>query len=420
MRDCSPLHELPSWRLLYKHRERLSGSSLRALFVGDPDRAARFTAESEGLVLDYSKNRIDEEVLLALLALAEERGLGPATDAMFSGEHINSTEDRAVLHVALRSQPSDHIVVDGTDVVPLVRAELDHLAAFAEQVRSGAWRGHTGKRIRTVVNIGIGGSDLGPAMAYQALTPFRQPGLQVKFVSNVDGADLEEAVAGLDQAETLYVVVSKTFTTSETLTNARSARQILVDALGSEEAVNRHFVAVSTAEEEVRAFGIDSNNMFGFWDWVGGRYSVGSAVGLSLMIAIGPTNFQQMLDGFRSMDVHFRTAPYHENLPVLMAMIGIWNNNVLGAETQAVLPYSHHLARFPAYLQQLEMESNGKRIDLEGRVVEVQTSPIVWGEPGTNGQHAFFQLIHQGTSSCPATSSGSSGRARAPSSITPS
>lgn len=396
-----PLHELATWSEMETHRERLARSSLGALFASAPGRAARFTAEADGLVLDYSKNLLDEDALKALVDLAEARGLESATAAMFAGEPINSTEGRPALHVALRSPRNDRIFVDGTDVIPLVHAELDHMTAFAAQIRSGGWRGHTGKRIRTVVNIGIGGSDLGPAMAYQALAPFRHPDLEVRFVSNVDGAGLEDAVAGLDQAETLYVVVSKTFTTSETLTNARSARRILVDALGSEEAVIRHFVAVSTAEEEVRSFGIDSDNMFGFWDWVGGRYSVGSAVGLSLMIAIGPGNFRQMLDGFRSMDVHFRTAAYDENLPVLLALIGVWHNNVLGAETQAVLPYSHHLARFPAYLQQLEMESNGKRVDVEGRAVGVQTSAIVWGEPGTNGQHAFFQLIHQGTKLVP-------------------
>ena len=396
-----PLHEQPAWSALRRHGKRLMGSSLRALFADDPGRATRFTAETDGLVLDYSKNLLDREALQALIRVAEERALRSAIDAMFSGQHINSTEGRAALHVALRSHRDDHILVDGTDVVPLVHAELDLMAAFAERVRCGAWRGHTGKRIRTVVNIGIGGSDLGPAMAYQALSAFRHPELQVRFVSNVDGADLEDAVAGLDQAETLYVVVSKTFTTSETLTNARSARRILVDALWSDEAVARHFVAVSTAEEEVRAFGIDGDNTFGFWDWVGGRYSVDSAVGLSLMIAIGPAHFQQMLDGFRSMDVHFRSTPYCENLPVLLALIGIWHNNMFGAATQAVLPYSHHLARFPAYLQQLDMESNGKRVDRHGREVEVQTAPVVWGEPGTNGQHAFFQLIHQGTKLVP-------------------
>lgn len=396
-----PLHALPAWSALQRHRERLASSSLRALFTDGPGRATHFTAEADGLVLDYSKNLLDQEALLALLHVAEARELGSAIEAMFRGEHINTTEGRPAVHVALRSRRDDRILVDGTDVVPLVHDELKHMAAFADQVRCGGWRGHTGKRIRTVVNIGIGGSDLGPAMAYRALSAFRHPGLEVRFVSNVDGADLEDAIAGVDQAETLYVVVSKTFTTSETLTNARSARRILVDALGSEEAVGRHFVAVSTAEAEVRAFGIDGDNIFGFWDWVGGRYSVDSAVGLSLMIAIGAGNFQQMLDGFRSMDVHFRSTPYDQNMPVLMALIGIWHNNVLGAETQAILPYSHHLSRFPAYLQQLEMESNGKRVDLHGRPVEAQTAPIVWGEPGTNGQHAFFQLIHQGTKLVP-------------------
>lgn len=394
--DDRRLEELSEWQVLRKQHQRVRGISLRRLFA-DPRRGEAFTCEADGLVLDYSKNLLDAEALRSLVELAMGRGVQAGIRSMFSGLRINTTENRSVLHIALRSRPSDSLVVDGVDVVSLAHAELARTAAFAEQIRSGTWRGHTGRRIRNVVNIGIGGSDLGPAMAYQALRPFTDPELTVRFVSNVDGCDLAEAVADLDQAETLYVVVSKTFTTSETLANARSARRILVAALGGEEAVAQHFVAVSTAKHEVAAFGIAPQNVFSFWDWVGGRYSLGSAVGLSLMLAIGPTHFRAMLDGFRSMDEHFRTAPFERNLPVLMALIGIWYANMYGVEAHAVLPYSHHLARFPAYLQQLEMESNGKRVDRLGRPLQVQTGTIVWGEPGTNGQHSFYQLLHQGT-----------------------
>lgn len=399
--QSKPVHELPSWLALQRHHDRLARSSLRHLFAAHPDRAAEFTAEADGLILDYSKNILDADALRALVEVAQARELRAAIEAMCTGQPINSTEGRAVLHVALRSPQDARIIVNGVDVVSQVHHELERMTTFAEQIRSGTWRGYTGKRIRTVVNIGIGGSDLGPAMAYQALTPFKQPDIEVRFVSNVDGADLMDAVADLDQAETLYIVVSKTFTTSETLTNARTACRMLVKALGSDDAVPHHFVAVSTAAQEIEAFGVDQTYAFSLWDWVGGRYSLDSAVGLSLMIAIGPENFRHMLDGFRSMDEHFRKAAFHENLPVLMALIGIWHNNLSGAETHAVLPYSHHLARFPAYLQQLDMESNGKRVDTDGRAVLVQTAPIVWGEPGTNGQHAFFQLIHQGTKRVP-------------------
>jgi glucose-6-phosphate isomerase len=395
--DPRRIEELPEWEALHREHQRISALSLRQMFAEDPGRAEACTCEADGLVLDYSKNLLDARALQALVDLAEARGLREGIDAMFSGGCVNTTEARPALHGALRAPRIESIVVDGTDVVPLVQAELDRMSDFTEKVRSGLWRGHTGRRIRNVVNIGIGGSDLGPAMAYQALTPFAHPDLTVRFVSNLDGANLLEATADLDQAETLYVVVSKTFTTSETLTNARTARRLLVDALQDEAAVAKHFVAVSTAEHEVAAFGIGPENVFGFWDWVGGRYSIGSAVGLSLMIAIGPEHFRRMLEGFRSIDQHFRSAPFDRNLPVLMALIGIWYVNLFGADTHAILPYSHHLGRFPAYLQQLDMESNGKRVDVQGRPLHVDSGPVVWGEPGTNGQHAFYQLIHQGT-----------------------
>jgi glucose-6-phosphate isomerase len=391
----------PEWAALGQHRDRLARTTLRELFAADPGRADALSHEADGLLLDYSKNLLDADVVGALVDLAEAAGLRERIEAMFTGQRINATEGRAVLHVALRAARGTRIEVDGVDVVEPVHQVLDRMADFVERVRSGQWTGHTGRRIRNIVNIGIGGSDLGPAMATQALTAYGDPSLTFRFVSNVDGADIATAVRDLDQSETLYVVVSKTFTTLETLANARTARRLLLDALGDEAAVRSHFVAVSTNADEVRAFGIDTDNMFGFWDWVGGRYSLDSAVGLSLMLSIGPDNFRSMLDGFRAMDEHFRTAPLAQNLPVLMALIGIWHNNFHGAQTLAVLPYSQYLSRFPAYLQQLDMESNGKRVGLDGRPVHVDTAPIVWGEPGTNGQHAFYQLIHQGTKLVP-------------------
>ncbi|MBA8961522.1 glucose-6-phosphate isomerase [Rhodococcus percolatus] len=393
----TPVDQRPQWAALAKHRARLDGVSLRRLFTENPGRAAEFTLGVDGLLLDYSKNLVDAEVIGELVDLAYAAGVDRRIEAMFAGERINTTEDRAVAHVALRAARGERMVIDGGDVVPGVHQVLDDMAAFATRIRSGAWLGYTGKAIKNVVNIGIGGSDLGPVMAAEALSAYSDPELNVRFVSNVDGSDIVSAVRDLDQSETLYVVVSKTFTTVETLTNARTARRFLVDALGNEDAVRRHFVAVSTNAEQVRRFGIDSENMFGFWDWVGGRYSVESAVGLSLMIAIGPENFASMTDGFRAMDTHFREAPFARNMPVLLALIGLWYNNFHDAQTHAVLPYSKYLARFPAYLQQLDMESNGKSVDTEGRPVRVRTGPVVWGEPGTNGQHAFYQLLHQGT-----------------------
>jgi glucose-6-phosphate isomerase len=400
--DIPAVQTLPEWRALAEHRDRLANTSLRELFAADPERAARFSVEVDGLLLDYSKNLLDAGTLDALVDLARAAGVGTRIDEMFRGERINTTEDRAVLHVALRAPRGTRIEVDGEDVVEPVHEVLDRMADFASRVRSGEWTGHTGRPIRNVVNIGIGGSDLGPAMAHQALSAYADPELTMRFVSNVDGADIATAVRGLDQSETLYVVVSKTFTTIETLTNARTARRILLEELGDEAAVRSHFVAVSTNADEVRDFGIDTDNMFGFWDWVGGRYSFDSAVGLALMLGIGPDHFRAMLEGFRSMDQHFRTAPFDRNLPVLLALIGLWYGEFHQAQTQAVLPYSQYLARFPAYLQQLDMESNGKGVDLDGRPVGVQTAPIVWGEPGTNGQHAFYQLLHQGTKLVPA------------------
>jgi len=400
--STAPLTQLPEWERLEAHRDATRDVHLRDLFAQDPSRGERLAAETDGLYLDYSKQRVTDETLELLLALAEAGGVRERIDAMFAGERINVTEDRAVLHVALRAPRDASIVVDGTDVVPEVHAVLDRMAAFAEEVRSGGWKGSTGKPIRAVVNIGIGGSDLGPAMAYEALRPFSARELAFRFVSNVDGSDLAEATRDLDPEETLFIVVSKTFGTVETLTNARSAREWLLGRLGEDAEVARHFVAVSTNAERVAEFGIDTENMFGFWDWVGGRYSFPSAVGLSLMTAIGPERFRAMLDGFHAMDEHFRTAPPERSLPVLLGLIGIWNTNLLGAETVAVLPYDQYLKRFPAYLQQLEMESNGKHVDLEGRAVGWDTGTIVWGEPGTNGQHAFYQLIHQGTRLIPA------------------
>jgi glucose-6-phosphate isomerase len=370
---------------------------LRELFADDPGRGERLVAEAAGLYLDYSKNRLTDETLRLLLQLAEERGVHRRIGAMWNGEKINFTESRAVLHIALRAPRSQRIEVYDSNVVPDVHAVLDRMTAFAERVRSGEWKGHTGKRIRHVVNIGIGGSDLGPVMAYEALRPYAQPDLELRFVSNVDGADFQEATRALPADETLFIVASKTFTTQETMANARAARAWLLRSLGDEAAVGKHFVAVSTNAAEVSRFGIDTANMFGFWDWVGGRYSMDSAIGLSTMLAIGPQNFRDMLAGFHAMDEHFRTAPFAQNLPVLMALIGVWYTNFFGAGTQAVLPYSQYLKRFPAYLQQLTMESNGKSVTLQGARVDYETAPVWWGEPGTNGQHSFYQLIHQGT-----------------------
>ena len=393
----SPLTERPSWRALTAHHREIAGTSLRDLFAADPARGERLAVEAVGLYLDYSKHRVTDETLRLLLALAEESDLRGRIDAMFGGETINVTEDRAVLHVALRAPRGSTITVDGEDVVPAVHAVLDRMAAFADRVRSGEWTGHTGERIRTIVNIGIGGSDLGPTMAYEALRGYSDRTLTCRFVSNVDGTDFAEATRDLDPAETLFIIASKTFTTLETMTNARTAREWILRALGDEAAVARHFVAVSTNAEAVAAFGIDTANMFGFWDWVGGRYSMDSAIGLSTMLAIGPDGFRRLLAGFRAMDEHFRTAPLAENLPVLMGLLTVWYADFFGAETVAVLPYEQYLKRFPAYLQQLTMESNGKSVTLDGRRVDYQTGPIFWGEPGTNGQHSFYQLIHQGT-----------------------
>jgi glucose-6-phosphate isomerase len=388
----------PAWKTLAAHHKKIQGRTLRHLFADDPQRAKRLSLETVGLFLDYSKNRITSGTMPLLLKLARESGLRGRIDAMFAGEKINLTENRAVLHVALRAPRGVVLRVDGKNVVPDVHAVLAKMEAFAQRIRRGTWKGHTGKRIRHIVNIGIGGSDLGPVMAYEALKHYSQRGLDFRFVSNVDGADFVEAVRDLDPAETLFIVSSKTFTTQETMTNAQSARRWLLRGLGGNpRAVAKHFVAVSTNAAKVEAFGIDPANMFGFWDWVGGRYSMDSAIGLSTMLAIGPKQYRAMLAGFHEMDEHFRTAPFERNLPVLMALLSVWNTNFLGAETVAVLPYENYLKRFPAYLQQLTMESNGKHVTLEGRTVDYQTSPVYWGEPGTNGQHSFYQLIHQGT-----------------------
>jgi glucose-6-phosphate isomerase len=397
----SPLTSTPAWQALAEHAARLNGTSLRNLFAADPDRAQRFSVEGAGVFLDYSKNRIDAPAFAALVALAEAAGLRERTERMFTGERINVTEKRAVLHTALRAAEGTVVSVDGQNVVPDVHDVLRRMSSFAERVRSGAWKGFTGKRIRRIVNLGIGGSDLGPAMAYQALRSYSDRALELRFVSNVDATDFAEAVRDADAAETLFVVCSKTFTTLETLENAKSARDFCLAALKDERAVASHFVAVSTNAAEVAKFGIDTENMFGFWDWVGGRYSVDSAVGLSLMLAIGPEHFRDFLAGFREMDEHFRRAPFEQNLPVILALLGVFYNNFFGAETHAVLAYDQYLARFAAYLQQLDMESNGKRVDLEGNPVSYQTGPVIWGEPGTNGQHAFYQLIHQGTKLVP-------------------
>ncbi len=391
----------PEWKALDAHYRSIRGSHLRELFAEDAGRGERLSAEGAGIYLDYSKNRVTDETMLLLLRLAEACGLRERIAAMFRGDRINVTEGRAVLHTALRAPAGERIVVDGVDVVPEVQAVLERMAVFSRQVRSGEWRGHTGKRIRSVISIGIGGSDLGPVMAYEALRHYSQRDLTVRFVSNVDGTDFAEATRDLDPEETLFIVCSKTFTTLETLTNARSARAWCLRKLGDERAVRRHFVAVSTNGEGVAEFGIDTANMFGFWDWVGGRYSMDSAIGLSTMIAIGPERFRELLDGFHAMDQHFRSAPLERNLPVLMGMLALWNVNFLGAQTVAVLPYDQYLKRFPAYLQQLTMESNGKHVALDGKRVAYQTGPVYWGEPGTNGQHSFYQLIHQGTGLIP-------------------
>jgi glucose-6-phosphate isomerase len=392
----------PAWKALAANYKQVREIHLRKLFADDPKRGERFTAEAAGIFLDYSKNRITDETLQLLLQLAAESGLRERIDAMFRGEKINVSEKRAVLHVALRAPKGEVIKVDGKDVVPGVHAVLDKMSAFCDRVRTGEWKGHTGKRIRNVINIGIGGSDLGPVMAYEALRHYSQRDMTFRFVSNVDGTDFAEAVNGLDPTETLFIVSSKTFTTLETMTNAHTARDWTLAGLGGDESsIAKHFVAVSTNAAEVAKFGIDTANMFEFWDWVGGRYSMDSAIGLSTMLAIGPENFRAMLDGFHQMDEHFRTAPFERNLPVLMGLLGIWYNNFFGAQTVAVLPYEQYLKRFPAYLQQLTMESNGKHVTLNGKDVDYQTGPIYWGEPGTNGQHSFYQLIHQGTKLIP-------------------
>jgi glucose-6-phosphate isomerase len=398
----SPLTQRNAWKALQAHFESIRDQHLRDLFAKDPSRGERMTVEAAGIFLDYSKNRITGETLKLLLQLAEESGLRARIEAMFRGEKINVTEKRAVLHIALRAPKGASIFVDGTDVVPEVHAVLARMEAFTNRVRSGEWKGHTGQRIRNVINIGIGGSDLGPVMAYEALRHYSDRSLTFRFVSNVDGTDFAEAVHDLDPAETLFIVSSKTFTTLETMTNAHSARDWSLAGLGGDEkSVAKHFVAVSTNAAEVAKFGIDTANMFVFWDWVGGRYSMDSAIGLSTMLAIGPEDFRAMLDGFHQVDEHFRTAPFERNLPVLIGLLGIWYNNFFGAHTVAVLPYEQYLKRFPAYLQQLTMESNGKHVTLDGTTVDYATGPIYWGEPGTNGQHSFYQLIHQGTNLIP-------------------
>jgi glucose-6-phosphate isomerase len=399
--DLVTLTERPAWKALRAHYDGIRSVHLRDLFAEDPRRGWRFAVEGAGLYLDYSKNRVTDETVKLLLELAEQSGLRERIDAMFRGEKINVTENRAVLHVALRARAGEVIEVDGHNVVPDVHEVLDRIAAFSERVRGGQWRGFTGRRILNVINIGIGGSDLGPVMAYESLKHYSDREMTFRFVSNVDGTDFAEATRGLDAAETLFIVSSKTFTTLETMTNARTARDWLVGALGDEKAVERHFVAVSTNEKEVSSFGIDTANMFGFWDWVGGRYSMDSAIGLSTMIAIGAESFRAMLAGFHAMDEHFRTTPFARNLPVLMGLLSVWYADFFGAQTVAVLPYEQYLKRFPAYLQQLTMESNGKHVTLTGASVDYPTGPIFWGEPGTNGQHSFYQLIHQGTTLIP-------------------
>jgi glucose-6-phosphate isomerase len=393
----SPLTQIPAWKALAAHYEKIRTEHLRDLFRNDPQRGTRFAVEAEGIYLDYSKHRITEETLKLLLQLAEDSGLKARIDAMFSGEKINVTEKRAVLHVALRAPKDEKIVVDGEDVVPGVHEVLDRMSDFADRVRSGEWTGYTGKPIRNIVNIGIGGSDLGPVMAYEALRHYSRRDMVFRFVSNIDGTDFAEATHDLDQEETLFIISSKTFTTLETMTNAHTARTWALKKLEHHAAIAKHFVAVSTNGAEVAKFGIDTANMFGFWDWVGGRYSMDSAIGLSTMLAIGPENFRKLLAGFHAIDEHFRTAPFEKNLPVLMGLLTIWYADFFGAQTVAVLPYDQYLKRFPAYLQQLTMESNGKHVTLAGDEVSYETGPIFWGEPGTNGQHSFYQLIHQGT-----------------------
>jgi glucose-6-phosphate isomerase len=399
--SATRLHACPAWHKLREHAKSVETAHLSDLFDQDPARGERMTIDDLGLYFDYAKHRITDETLQLLLQLAEESDLRSLIDAMFRGDKINVTENRAVLHVALRAPRDAHIYVDGEDVVPEVHAVLDKMSAFADRVRSGAWKGFTGQRIRNVVNIGIGGSDLGPVMAYEALRHYSERSMTFRFVSNIDGTDFVEAVRDLEPAETLFIVASKTFTTQETMTNAHSARRWLLDTLSDEAAVANHFVAVSTNATEVAKFGIDTANMFGFWDWVGGRYSMDSAIGLSTMLAIGPEHFRAMLAGFHAMDEHFRTAPFARNMPVIMALLGVWYTNFFGVESIAVLPYDQYLKRFPAYLQQLTMESNGKYITLDGEPVDYQTGAIYWGEPGTNGQHSFYQLLHQGTKLVP-------------------
>ncbi len=392
-----PLRDTPAWKALERHHAEIGDTHLRELFAEDPERGSRMTAVGAGLRLDYSKHRATTETLRLLIELARERGLEDRREAMFTGVPINTTEGRSVLHVALRAPAGESIVVDGSDVVPAVHEVLDRMAAFADRVRGGDWKGYTGKPIRNVINVGIGGSDLGPVMAYEALRNYSQRDLTFRFVSNVDGTDFAEATRDLDPAETLFIIASKTFTTQETMTNAASARDWVLAALQDEAAIARHFVAVSTAADEVSAFGVDLDNMFGFWDWVGGRYSMDSAIGLSTMIAVGPDRFRELLDGFHAMDLHFRTAPLEQNMPVLMGLLAVWYADFFDAQTVAVLPYDQYLKRFPAYLQQLTMESNGKHVTLDGARVDYETGAVYWGEPGTNGQHSFYQLLHQGT-----------------------
>ena len=400
-RTPAPLTQTPEWKALEVHARELRATHLRGLFRADPARGERLTVNALGIYFDYSKHRVNDETLKLLTGLAQASGLRDAIDAMFSGEKINFTEDRAVLHTALRAPKDAVVMVDGENVVPQVHAVLDKMETFARKVRGGDWKGHTGRTIKNIVNIGIGGSDLGPVMAYEALKAYSQRALNFRFVSNIDGTDFAEAVIDLNPEETLFIVASKTFTTLETMTNANSARDWALQALKDPAAIARHFVAVSTNADAVARFGIDTANMFGFWDWVGGRYSMCSAIGLSTMLAIGPKNFRAMLAGFHEMDEHFRTAPFERNLPVLMGLLGLWYNNFCDAQTIAVLPYEQYLKRFPAYLQQLTMESNGKRVTLDGKPVDYQTGPVYWGEPGTNGQHSFYQLIHQGTKLIP-------------------
>jgi glucose-6-phosphate isomerase len=396
-----PLPERTAWQALKRHYDEIAGQNLRELFAADPERGERLTAEAAGLYLDYSKNRVTDETMRLLVALAEESGMPEHRDAMFRGEHINVSEDRAVLHVALRMPAGEQLVVDGTDVVAQVHEVLGRMADFANRVRSGEWKGYTGKPIRNVINVGIGGSDLGPVMAYEALRHYTTRAITFRFVSNVDSTDFVEATRDLDAEETLFIISSKTFGTLETLTNATSARDWIVGELGTEDAVAKHFVAVSTNAERVSKFGIDTANMFGFWDWVGGRYSMDSAIGLSTMVALGPEGFGEMLAGFHEMDEHFRTAPLERNLPVLMGLLALWYRDFFGLQSYGVMPYEQYLKRFPAYLQQLTMESNGKHVTLAGQHVSYDTGAVFWGEPGTNGQHSFYQLIHQGTTMIP-------------------